>query len=59
VSTVATDGSGWYRIALPPGNYTLEPGPAEGYMSGPAPQPFTVNEGPETLLPLAYDTGIR
>jgi hypothetical protein len=59
VATVATDGSGWYRIALTPGSYTLEPGPAEGFMSGPAPQPFTVNEGPETRLDLAYDTGIR
>jgi hypothetical protein len=59
IATATTDGSGWYRIALPPGNYTLEPGPAEDFMSGPSPQPFTVHDGRETRLDLAYDTGIR
>jgi hypothetical protein len=54
-----TDASGFYRIALPAGGYTLEAGPVEGFMSGPAPQAFTVTGGALTALDLAYDTGIR
>ncbi len=59
VARFTSDASGFYRIALPPGAYTLEAGPAEGFMSGPSPQAFTVADGAETALDLAYDTGIR
>ena len=59
VARFSTDGSGLYRIALAPGDYTLEAGPVEGFMSGPAPQPFTVAAGTETRVDVAYDTGIR
>lgn len=54
-----TDGSGLYRIPLPPGDYTLEAGPLEGYMSAPGPQAFAVTGGAETWLDVPYDTGIR
>jgi hypothetical protein len=59
VARFTTDSSGFYRIALPAGDYTLEAGPVEGFMSGPAPQAFTVTGGALTALELAYDTGIR
>ncbi len=59
VASFTTDGSGLFRIALPPGDYTLEAGPVEGYMSAPGPAPFTVTGGAETWLDVPYDTGIR
>jgi hypothetical protein len=59
VARVTTDGSGLFRIALPPGDYTLEAAPVEGFMSAPGPQPFTVTGGAETWLDVPYDTGIR
>ena len=59
VARFTTDGSGLFRIALPPGDYTLEVGPVEGYMSAPGPAPFTVAGGAETWLDVPYDTGIR
>lgn len=59
IARTTTDASGFYRIALPPGEYTLEASPVEGFMSGPAPTPFTVADGALTALDLSYDTGIR
>ena len=59
VARFTTDASGLFRMALPPGDYTLEAGPVEGYMGGPAPAPFTVTGGAETWLDVPYDTGIR
>jgi hypothetical protein len=59
VARFTTDASGFYRIALAPGAYTLEVGPVKGFMSGPGPQAFTVQDGATTPLDLAYDTGIR
>jgi len=59
VARFTTDASGFYRIALPAGSYTLEAGPVEGFMSGPKPEAFTVNGGAMTALDLSYDTGIR
>ncbi|HYO44784.1 MAG TPA: carboxypeptidase-like regulatory domain-containing protein [Candidatus Limnocylindrales bacterium] len=59
VARFTTDASGFYRIALPAGDYRLEARPVEGFMSGPAPQPFTVTDGALTALDLSYDTGIR
>jgi hypothetical protein len=59
VASFTTDGSGLFRIALPPGDYTLEADPVEGYMSAPGPVPFTVTNGAETWLDIPYDTGIR
>lgn len=59
VATFTTDGSGLFRIPLPPGEYTLEAAPVEGLMAAPAPQPFRVVDGGEAWLSLDYDTGIR
>ena len=59
VATVTTDGSGYFRLALAPGEYTLEAPAVEGFMSGPAPMPFTVQDGAETWVDLSWDTGIR
>jgi hypothetical protein len=59
VATFTTDGSGLFRIALPPGDYTLEASPGEGFMSAPGPASFTVTGGAETWLDIGYDTGIR
>jgi len=59
VARFTTDGSGLFRIALPPGDYTLEADPVEGYMRAPGPAPFTVTGGAETWLDVPYDTGIR
>jgi hypothetical protein len=59
VARVTTDGSGLFRLALPAGAYTLEAPAVEGFMGGPAPAPFTVQDGAEAWLDLAWDTGIR
>ena len=59
VATVTTDGSGYFRLALAPGEYALEAPAVEGFMSGPAPVPFTVQDGAEAWLDLSWDTGIR
>ena len=59
VARFTTDASGFYRIALPAGEYTLEGAPVEGFMSGPSPASFTVADGALTSLDPGYDTGIR
>lgn len=59
VATLATGPGGFVRVALPPGEYVLHADPAAGVMGMPADQPFTVADGQETWVPLAYDTGIR
>jgi hypothetical protein len=59
VATVTTDGSGYFRQALAPGEYTLEAPAVEGFMSGPASTTFTVQDGAEAWLDLSWDTGIR
>jgi hypothetical protein len=58
-ATVTTDGSGYFRLALAPGDYTLEAPAVEGFMSGPSPEPFTVLDGAEAWVDLSWDTGIR
>jgi hypothetical protein len=59
VGTFATDTSGLYRIALPPGDYVLDASPVDGLMGTPPPMPFTVTGTGLTPLDVAYDTGIR
>ncbi len=54
-----TDGSGLFRIVLPPGDYSVEASPVEGFMGTPGPLPFTVAQDAETWLDVPYDTGIR
>jgi hypothetical protein len=59
VARFTTDESGFFRIALPAGDYLLEAAAVEGFMSGPSPTQFTVSQGALTALDLSYDTGIR
>ncbi len=59
VAHVTTDGSGFFRLELAPGDYVLEAPQVEGFMSGPASLPFTVTAGAEAWLDVSYDTGIR
>ena len=59
VARVTTDGSGLFRIGLPPGDYTLEPQAVRGLMGSRPPTPFTVVAGREATFPVQYDTGIR
>jgi hypothetical protein len=59
VTRFVTDASGLFRIALDPGDYTMEPQPVEGLMGTAPATPFTVTQGRETFLDLSYDTGIR
>jgi hypothetical protein len=59
VARLTTDATGLFRLGLLPGDYTLVPQPVEGLMGTAAPMPFTVTEGSETFLDVAYDTGIR
>jgi hypothetical protein len=59
VATVTTDGSGYFRLALAAGEYSLDGPAVEGFMSGPAPVPFTVQDGAEAWIDVSYDTGIR
>jgi hypothetical protein len=58
VARVAADAGGRYAVTLPPGPYTIEPQPVEGYMGTAAPVDVLVGDGIQTVN-LAYDTGIR
>jgi uncharacterized surface anchored protein len=59
VAQATSDASGLFRLDLDPGDYTLEPRPADGLLGTAAPVPFTVDAGSETFLEIGYDTGIR
>jgi len=59
VARVTTDASGLYRVTLPPGDYSLEPGAVQGLMGTAPPATFTVQAGQLSIVPVAYDTGIR
>lgn len=53
----ASDGS--FFVAVPPGDYQMEPQPVAGLVGGAQPQAVTVREGAATSVQLEYDTGIR
>ncbi len=59
VARFTTDGSGLFRVALPPGEYTVQASPVQGLMGTPGPATVEVQAAAETWLELAYDTGIR
>jgi|tagenome__1003787_1003787.scaffolds.fasta_scaffold20806308_2 hypothetical protein len=59
VATTTTDAGGAYRIALPPGDYTIESAPVGGLMGTPSPISFSVAGTALTPLDVTYDTGIR
>lgn len=59
VARVTTDASGQFLINLRPGSYTLSPQPVEGLIGTAAASSFTVVDGSEAFVDVAYDTGIR
>lgn len=58
VARVLTDAGGNYAVALPPGPYTIEPQPVEGFMHLAEPVAVTVGDGIASV-DIAFDTGIR
>jgi hypothetical protein len=56
---VTTAANGTFFVELRPGDYVVEPQPAEGLMGAAGPQSVTVVEGVATTVQLGYDTGIR
>lgn len=58
VARLLTDAGGHYSVALPPGPYTIEPQPVEGFMHLAEPIAVTVGGGVASV-DIAFDTGIR
>jgi hypothetical protein len=58
VATIITDAAGRFRVAVPPGVYTVIGQPVEGLMGNPGPVDIEVAEG-DVTVELSYDTGIR
>jgi hypothetical protein len=56
---VTSGPDGRYRIAVPPGTYTLVPQRVEGLMRTAATVTVEIRSGSTTTADLAYDTGIR
>ena len=59
MATVVLDARGSAEVALPAGNYVVEPQPVEGLMGTAESMNVTVVDGTLTPVVLAYDTGIR
>ena len=59
VATVATGADGTVLVAVPAGNYVLQPQPVSGMMGGAEPVNVTVVDGSATPAAISYDTGIR
>jgi hypothetical protein len=58
IAQIQSDVNGLYRIALPPGNYNMQPEPGDG-MTHAQDLPFTVLKDQFTKLDIVYDSGIR
>jgi hypothetical protein len=58
VAQLETDGTGRFRVVVPPGAYRLEPQPVEGLMGTAKVFDVTVG-GTFQIVQIAYDTGIR
>lgn len=59
VTRFTSDADGRFRVALPPGNYQLDPQPNECCIGTAAFQTVTVQDGQFVELVFSYDTGIR
>ena len=59
IATAHSDAAGLFAIGLPPGSYTVESGPVQGFMSAPAPLSVTVIANSQSRAELQFDTGIR
>jgi len=59
VATVTTGADGTVLVAVPAGDYVLQPQPVTGMMGGAQPVNVTVVDGSATPAAILYDTGIR
>jgi len=59
VATVTTGADGTVLLAVPAGDYVLQPQPVTGMMGGAQPVNVTVVDGSATPAAILYDTGIR
>ncbi len=59
VAVAISGQDGGYFVALPAGQYVVDPQPVQGLLGTPAKQPVSVAAGTITDVPLDYDTGIR
>ena len=59
VAVAISDQGGRYFVALPPGQYLIDPQPVQGLLGTAAKQPAGVAAGAITDVALDYDTGIR
>lgn len=59
VATARTDGHGFYRLALLPGNYRVERGAGFSGAARNLPTKVAISPGSETRLDIWVDTGIR
>ncbi len=58
VTQVQSDASGIFKVALPPGTYTLQPRPGNPLPRA-ADQTVVVTAGQYTQVAIVYDTGMR
>jgi hypothetical protein len=60
IATLRTDASGYFRLALPPGDYRLVPQtPSPAAPPRAQPMPFRLKAGQWLELNVTYDSGIR
>jgi hypothetical protein len=59
VAVAISGADGTYFVAVPPGEYVVEPQPVQGVLGTAPKQPATVAAGAVTEITLDYDTGIR
>ena len=59
VARVRTDAAGAFRVALPPGDYTVGGDQTSGFPIPPAPVAVTVVANSQAKVQLLFDTGIR
>ena len=59
VAVAISAADGGYFVAVPPGEYVVDPQPVQGLLGTAPRQPATVVAGAVSDVPLDYDTGIR
>jgi hypothetical protein len=59
VAAAVTGADGVFFVAVPPGNYVVDPKPVPGLMGTAAQQTVAVAQGSVAVVQLDYDTGIR
>jgi hypothetical protein len=60
IAKIQTDAAGYFRLALPPGDYRLVPStPSPSALPQAQPKPFHLEAGQWLELNVTYDSGIR